>query len=136
MFYNGTLNIAQSPEFLDIFPESTVVNQNAKKLQIWLKDPLRMFPSITFAPLGGSITGRCEASDYLYCDDLVSGFEEATSLPRLEKLWSMYSVNLQQRKLDGAKEIHLATPWSVHDVIDRLVIEGASNDRIKVIKLP
>ena len=33
------------------------------------------------------MTGRCEAGKYLYCDDLVSGIEEALSITRLEKSW-------------------------------------------------
>lgn len=82
------------------------------------------------------MTGRCEASKYLYCDDLVSGIEEAMSVPRLEKLWQFYTVNAKQRKKDGAKEIHVATRWSVHDPITRLANDNADNPRCKIISIP
>lgn len=134
-FYVGVMEIVTSQRFKEIFPESILVNQNAKREEIWLKIAKR-YPSITFAPIGGSLTGRCEASKYLYLDDLVSGLEEALSVVRLEKLWGLYTVNAKQRKKDGAKEIHVATRWSVHDPITRLSREHANNPRCKVINIP
>lgn len=134
-FYVGVMEIVTSQRFKEIFNESILINQNAKREEIWLKVAKR-YPSITFAPIGGSLTGRCEASKYLYMDDLVSGLEEALSITRLEKLWGLYTVNAKQRKKDGAKEIHLATRWSVHDPITRLSRENANNPRCKTINIP
>lgn len=131
-FYIGVMECVQNPRYIEIFPDSPLVSQNAKREEIWLKVAKR-YPSITFVPIGGSMTGRCEASKYLYCDDLVSGIEEALSVPRLEKLWQTYTTNCKQRKKDGCKEIHLATRWSVHDVITRLAIENEKNPRCKII---
>ena len=103
------MEIVSGERFQKVFPESPLVNQNAKREEIWLKVQ-RRYPSIVFASVGASITGRAEAGNYLYCDDLVSGIEEALSRPRLDKLWELYTTNLRQRKKEkGAKEIHIAT---------------------------
>ena len=134
-FYNGTMEIVMSDMYKLIFPDSPLVNQNAKRQEIWLKVQKR-YPSITFAPIGGSVTGRAEASRYLYCDDLVSGIELALSPNRLDKLWQIYTDEFKQRKLDGAKEIHVATRWSVHDPITKLSIIHEDNPRAKIIALP
>lgn len=133
-FYLGVMEVVQSQRFREIFPESGLVNQNAKREEIWLK-VMRRYPSITFVPIGGSMTGRCEATRYIYFDDLVSGIEEALSLPRLQKLWQRYTTDASQRKKDGCKEIHVATKWSVHDPINKLAIKHANNPRCKIIKL-
>lgn len=133
-FYMGVMEIIQNPRFSEVFPDAPLVNQNAKREEIWLKT-MKRYPSVTFVPIGGSMTGRCQASNYLYCDDLVSGLEEALSPARLEKLWGLYATNCRQRKMDGAKEIHVATPWSVHDVISRLSMDNADNPRCKIIKM-
>ncbi len=134
-FYLGVMEIILSKQFGEIFPEAKLVSQNAKRQEIWLKEAKR-YPSITFAPVGGSVTGRSEAEKYLYCDDLVSGIEEALSVKRLEKLWQIYSTNFAQRKKDGCKEIHLATPWSVHDPISRLRLDNVDNPRCKIVAIP
>jgi predicted phage terminase large subunit-like protein len=129
------MEIVQHERFNEVFPESPLVMQNAKREEIWLKRYKR-YPSITFVPINGSMTGRAEASRYLYCDDLVSGIEEALSPDRLNKLWEKYSTDAKQRKLDGCKEIHIATPWSVHDVISKLKESNSENSRVKVVEIP
>lgn len=133
-FYIGVMEIVQSSRFKEVFPESILISQNAKREEIWLKVAKR-YPSITFAPIGGSMTGRTEASRYIYFDDLVSGIEEALSIVRLESLWSKYTVNGKQRKKQGCKEIHIATRWSVHDPISRLTVDNEDNPRCKVINI-
>lgn len=134
-FYIGVMEIVQSQRFKEIFHDAPLITQNAKREEIWLKVAKR-YPSITFVPINGSMTGRCEAGKYLYCDDLVSGFEEAVSITRMEKLWSLYTVNCKQRKLEKCKEIHVATVWSVHDVISKLMVEHEDDPRCKIIKMP
>jgi predicted phage terminase large subunit-like protein len=134
-FYIGTMEIVQSQRFKEIFADAPLVSQNAKREEIWLKVAKR-YPSISFVPIGGSMTGRAEAGNYLYCDDLVSGIEEAMSLSRMEKLWQLYTVNCKQRKKDGCKEIHVATRWSVHDPITKLAKQNADNPRCKIISVP
>ena len=132
-FYSGVMEVVMNERFTEVFDDAPLIKQNGKREEIWLKVDKR-YPSVLFVPVGGSMTGRAEAGNYLYCDDLVSGLEEALSLPRLEKLWGLYSVNVKQRKKDGCKEIHVATPWSVHDPISRLTEEFKDDPRCLVIK--
>lgn len=134
-FYIGVMEVVQNPRFMDVFPDSKLVNQNAKREEIWLK-VFRRYPSISFVPINGSMTGRAEAGNYLYCDDLVSGIEEAMSPTRMDKLWQTYSVNARQRKKSGCKEIHIATRWSVNDPMSRLEVANEGNPRFKSIRIP
>lgn len=133
-FYNGVMELVQSEEYSDVFPKSPLMNQNAKREEIWLYT-VRRYPSIMFVPIDGSMTGRGEANNYLYCDDMVSGVEEALNRGRLDKLYEKYTVNVRQRKKSKCKEIHIATPWSVHDVITRVKSSNLDNPRCKVMKL-
>lgn len=132
-FYSGVLEIVTSDRYKLMFPESLLINQNAKREEIWLKVS-RRYPSILFVPINGAMTGRSEASKYLYCDDLVSGIEEALSLVRLESLWQKYTINAKQRRKDGSKEIHVATPWSVHDPISKIATIEEGNPRCKILR--
>lgn len=134
-FYIGVMEIVTGDRYKEVFPECPVVNQNAKREEVWLK-VMKRYPSITFVPIGGSMTGRAEAGNYLYCDDLVSGIEEALSITRLDNLWQKYTVNAKQRKKNYAKEIHIATKWSVHDPITKLSRANEDNPRCKIIAIP
>lgn len=134
-FYIGVIEIVESQRYNEVFPLAKLVNQNAKKEQIWLGE-MKRYPSINFIPIGGSMTGIGEANNYLYLDDLVSGIEEAMSIPRLEKLWDLYTTNCRQRRKEGCKEIHVATRWSVHDPISKVDMNNQDNPRCKVISIP
>jgi predicted phage terminase large subunit-like protein len=73
----------------------------------------------------------------LYCDDLVSGIEVALNKERLDKLWETYTTDLRQRKIgDHCGELHIATRWSVHDIIGRLEAMYGDSPRAKFIVLP
>lgn len=133
-FYIGVMEIVMMDRYKEVFPESSLINNNAKREEIWLKT-MKRYPSITFVPIGGSMTGRAEAGNYVYCDDLVSGIEEALSISRLESLWQKYTVNVIQRKKEGCKEIHVATNWSVHDPISKLKRDNADNPRCKILDM-
>ena len=58
------------------------------------------------------------------------------SKERLDKLWTTYTNDLKSRKKEGAKEIHIATRWSVHDVIGRWEDMYGASDRARFIVLP
>lgn len=134
-FYSGVLEILQNDRYKKAFPESQLVNQNAKRLELWLQ-VMKRYPTVSFIPIEGSMTGRAESGNYLFVDDLVSGIEQAMSPTRLEKLWTTYSVNARQRKKQGCKEIHIATRWSVNDPMSILERQNEENPRFKSIKLP
>ena len=120
----------------DVFPAISVSNTNAKDCRIDL-DKRQRFETLEFTSIGTGNAGLYRASTLLYCDDLVSGIEVALSKERLDKLWETYTTDLRQRKIgDHCKELHIATRWSVHDVIGRLEREYEDNDRAKFIVVP
>ena len=119
----------------DVFPGITVSNTNAKDCRIDVGKRKR-FETLEFTSIGTGNAGLYRASKLLYCDDLVSGIEVALSKERLDKLWETYTTDLRQRKIgDHCKELHIATRWSVHDVIGRLEQRYGDSDRTKFIVL-
>lgn len=120
----------------DVFPMVQVSNTNAKDCRIDLGKRKR-FETLEFTSIGTGNAGLYRASRLLYCDDLVSGIEVALSKERLDKLWETYTTDLRQRKIgDHCKELHIATRWSVHDVIGRLESDYGNSDRAKFIVIP
>lgn len=120
----------------DVFPNVTVSNTNAKDCRIDLGKRKR-FETLEFTSIGTGNAGLYRASTLLYCDDLVSGIEVALSKPRLDKLWETYTTDLRQRKIGNkCKELHIATRWSVHDVIGRLEQNYGDSDRNRFIVMP
>lgn len=120
----------------DVFPAVQVSNTNAKDCRIDLGERKR-FETLEFTSVGAGNAGLYRAATLLYCDDLVSGIEVALSKERLDKLWETYTTDLRQRKIgDKCKELHIATRWSVHDVIGRLENEYGSNPRARFIVVP
>ena len=120
----------------DVFPAVNVSSTNAKDCRIDL-DKRQRFETLEFTSIGTGNAGLYRAATLLYCDDLVSGIEVALSKERLDKLWETYTTDLRQRKIgDHCKELHIATRWSVHDVIGRLEREYMDSDRAKFIVVP
>lgn len=137
------LKQGQIPEYTwrEIFPNVQIEGVNANEETINL-GKFKSFKTITFRALGASQTGVTRAEGLLYCDDLCSGIEEALSKIRLDKLWTKYSTDLKTRKKKGrkgrvCKELHIATRWSVWDVIGRLqrLYEGKKK-KCKFIAIP
>lgn len=124
----------------EIFPTVEIQDVNAKEETINL-DKFKPFKSITFRAIGASQTGVTRADGLLYCDDLCSGIEEALSKIRLDKLWQKYTTDLKTRKKGGrngrtVKELHIATRWSVWDVIGRLQKQYSDDKRCRFVAYP
>lgn len=120
----------------EVFPTVSISNTNAKDCRIDIGNRKR-FETLEFTSIGTGNAGLYRAARLLYCDDLVSGIEVAMSKERLDKLWEIYTTDLRQRKIgDHCKELHIATRWSVHDVIGRLEREYGDSDRAKFIVIP
>lgn len=120
----------------DVFPLTQVVNTNAKDCRIDLGKRKR-FETLEFTSIGTGNAGLYRAATLLYCDDLVSGIEVALSKERLDKLWETYTTDLRQRKIgDVCRELHIATRWSVHDVIGRLEREYSGSGKALFITVP
>lgn len=137
MFYDAVLNIITSNEYCwsDVFPDVVFEGNNAKEETINL-GRWQPFKTLTCRPIRGSLTGVTRCEGFLYVDDLVSGIEEALSIDRLDKLYGEYTTDLKSRKKKKAKEIHIATRWSVHDVIGRLERIYEGNPRAEFIAVP
>lgn len=138
MFYDGVLDITTSDEYRwsEIFPDVKLRDTNAKaeKLDFGKYKP---FYSLQCTSVGSKNSGKVRCNRYLYCDDLIGGIEEALNKTRLDSLWNIYSVDARQRKLnEQVKEIHIATRWSVHDVIGRLKTLYEGSDRVRFIAVP
>lgn len=137
MFYDAVDNFIESNEYCwaDVFPEVKMESTNAKEETINL-DRWQPFKTLTCRPINASLTGNTRCEGYLCVDDLVSGIEEALSKERLDKLFNKYGTDLKTRRKVGAKEIHLATRWSVHDVIGRLQRQYEGDPRARFVAVP
>ena len=120
----------------DVFPGIQVSSTNAKDCRIDI-DKKQRFETLEFTSIGTGNAGLYRAMNLLYCDDLVSGIEVALSKERLDKLWETYTTDLRQRKQgDHCVELHIATPWSVHDVIARLQQKYGDDEDARFINIP
>lgn len=138
MFYDGVLNIVSDDleyTWKEIFPDLTPNQQNAK-MQQFNVGKYKPFPSVQCTTAGSENAGKVRCNGYLLVDDLIGKLEEALNKNTLDKLWGVYGVDARQRKMDGCKEIHIATRWSVHDVIGRLQTIYEGNPRCKFIAFP
>ena len=120
----------------DVFPNVSLCGTNAKDYRIDLGKRKR-FETLEFTSIGSGNAGLYRAMRLLYCDDLVPGLEVALSKDRLDKLWDTYTTDLRQRKIgDHCKELHIATRWSVKDVIGRLERQYENTGRAKFVAVP
>ena len=123
----------------DVFPMVQVVRTNAQDMMIDLGIDSRKgkrFATLEFSSVGSGNAGKVRAENLLYCDDLVDGLESALSKERMDKLWSLYATDLRQRKIGNCKELHIATRWSIHDVIGRLEQSYGDSDRAEFVVIP
>ena len=125
-FYAESLNIMTSDEyrFGEIFSNVHICKKSAEYSWIDLNEEKR-FHSLNFRSIDAGTTGLVEASNLLYCDDLVKDVETANNPDRLEKLYYAYTSTIKDRKVqrkckDGeyrpCPELHVNTPWSINDV--------------------
>lgn len=143
MYYDGVYDIVTNDDdyaWHDIFPNLSVTSTNAKMEQFNI-GKYKPFPSVQCTSVGSKNAGKVRASKFLLVDDMIGGIEEALSPTTLDKLWGKYAVDARQRKTqdtDGkpCKEIHIATRWSVHDVIGRIQNMYVGNPRVKTISVP
>ena len=148
-FYSEALNIMTSEEyrFNEIFYNVRICKKSAEYSWIDLNEEKR-FHSLNFRSIDAGTTGLVEASNLLYCDDLVKDVETANNPDRLEKLYYAYTSTIKDRKVqrkckDGVyrpcPELHCNTPWSINDVTNRIIRTEESkgnNDRVRIISVP
>lgn len=148
-FYKEFLEIVTSEEyrFKEIFPKVTLCTKNAEYNYVDFNTDKR-FHTAMFKSIEGGTTGLAEASNLLYCDDLVKDVEQANSKDRLDKLYFNYTSTIKDRKVqrlckDGVyrpcPELHVNTPWSIYDVTSRIVAtekEKGNNERVRIVSIP
>ena len=143
MYYDGVYDIVTNIDdyaWNEIFPNLSVTNTNAKMEQFNV-GKYKPFPSVQCTSVGSKNAGKVRASKFLLVDDMIGGIEEAMNPMILDKLWNKYAVDARQRKIQDSegkncKEIHIATRWSVHDVIGRIQNMYEGNPRVKTIAVP
>ena len=147
-FYSEIMNIIDGEEYRyhEIFPNNRIANKSAEYLYLDLNKAKR-FHTYNYVSIEAGGTGKVQAERLLYCDDLVKDVEQANNPDRLEKLYYNYTGTIKDRKIqrlckDGVyrpcPEIHINTPWSLHDVTSR-VVENAKQDdmsRVRVVSVP
>ncbi len=143
MYYDGVYDIVTNGDeyaWNEIFPSLYVTSTNAKMEQFNV-GKYKPFPSVQCTSVGSKNAGKVRASKFLLVDDMIGGIEEAMNPMILDKLWNKYAVDARQRKIQdttghNCKEIHIATRWSVHDVIGRIQNMYEGNPRVKTISVP
>lgn len=143
MYYDGMLDIVTNVDeytWGEIFPDLSVTRTDAKMEQFNV-GKYKPFPSVQCTSVGSKNAGKVRASKFLLVDDMIGGIEEALNPLVLDKLWNKYAVDARQRKIQdtngrNCKEIHIATRWSVNDVIGRIQRMYEGNPRVKVIAVP
>lgn len=143
MYYDGIYDIVTNFDdytWNEIFPDLTVTSANTKMEQFNI-GAYKPFPSVQCTSVGSKNAGKVRCSKFLLVDDMIGGIEEALNPNILEKLWNKYAVDARQRKVqdtngNNCKEIHIATRWSVNDVIGRLQRMYEGNPRVKIISVP
>ena len=147
-FYSEIINIIDGEEYRyhEIFPNNKIVNKSAEYLYIDLNKSKR-FHTYNYVSIEAGGTGKVQAERLLYCDDLVKDVEQANNPDRLEKLYYNYTGTIKDRKIqrlckDGVyrpcPEIHINTPWSLHDVTSRVVRNAQEDDmsRVRIVSVP
>ena len=147
-FYGEIMNIIDGDEYRyhEIFPNNNIANKSAEYLYIDLNKS-RRFHTYNYVSIEAGGTGKVQAERLLYCDDLVKDVEQANNPQRLEKLYYNYTGTIKDRKIqrlckDGeyrpCPEIHINTPWSLHDVTSRVVRNAEEDDpeRVRIISVP
>ena len=147
-FYSEIMNIIDGEEYRyhEIFPNNKIANKSAEYLYLDLNKP-RRFHTYNYVSIEAGGTGKVQAERLLYCDDLVKDVEQANNPDRLEKLYYNYTGTIKDRKIqrlckDGVyrpcPELHINTPWSLHDVTSRVVENAKLDDmsRVRIISVP
>jgi hypothetical protein len=138
MYYEGMLDIVGNADeyaWNEIFPDLSITKTDAKMEQFNV-GKYKAFPSVQCTSVGSKNAGKVRANKFLLVDDMIGGIEEALNPMILDKLWNKYAVDARQRKMKGCKEIHIATRWSVKDVIGRIQQMYGDSPRVKIIAVP
>ena len=136
MFYRAVYSMISSTEYAwrEVFPDIRIESKSDKDQNINLGD-FKPFKTLSCKSIGSATAGVTRANGILCCDDLIEGKEEAFSPERLEKKYESYSIDLRTRKMEGCKERHICTRWSVHDIIGHLASMYEDDPRARFLAI-
>lgn len=136
MFYRAVWSIVSTEEYAwnEVFPSIKIESKSDKDQYINLGQ-FKPFKTLACKSIGSATAGVTRANGLLCCDDLIEGKEEAFSKERLEKKYETYAIDLVTRKMEGCKELHICTRWSVHDIIGHLIANNEDNPRARFIAI-
>jgi len=92
--------------------------------------------TIYFTSIDSQKAGVMEATHLICVDDLIGGIEEASNPIRLENAWTKYTTDVLQRKVGDVALLHIATRWSLHDVLTTVEREHADDPKARFIRIP
>lgn len=136
-FYNGCLEYLGPPyHYHDIFPDARLVQTNADLKTVNLAEKAR-FPTVMCRSIDASQVGLSEATNLLYLDDCVEGYEEAKNRDRLEEKWRVISGDVIGRAIEGTPIVICGTRYSLYDPIGKLQEYARSEGlRMDVLETP
>ena len=134
MFYRAVWSIITTDEYAwkEVFNNVAIESKSDKEQYINL-GKFKPFKTLSCKSIGSATAGVTRANGFLLCDDLIEGKEEAFSPERLERKYEAYSIDLRTRKMEGCKELHICTRWSVHDIIGHLISMYEDDKRARFI---
>ena len=145
MYYDSVCDIITNDveyTWKEIFPTIKLGESNAKR-ETFNVGIRKDFASIQCTSVSSKNAGQYRCSKFLFVDDMIGSIDEALNKSILDKLWNDYAVDARQRKITDSdkkmcKELHIATRWSIHDVIGRLqrMYEDDPTTRARFIAVP
>ncbi|MCM1276043.1 MAG: hypothetical protein NC299_11890 [Lachnospiraceae bacterium] len=132
------LKIFSSAGFKRMFPGISV---ESNKEDMWIdllpKPYDNGYHTLYFAGIDSTMAGVINCSRLLYCDDLISGIEEAMKPERMENALQKYVVDIRQRRANSkVKELIIATRWGTNDPLTYMEEAHEGDARYKFIKRP
>lgn len=132
------LKIFNSQGFKRMFPHITV---ESNKEDMWIdllpKPYDNGYHTLYFAGIDSTMAGVINCSRLLYCDDLISGIEEAMKPERMENALQKYVVDIRQRRANSnVIELIIATRWGTNDPLTYMEEAHEGDPRYKFIKRP
>lgn len=118
-FYQGVLEIITDPvtyRWAEVFPECNIASKNAADTTLNLVRK-KKYPTFTARSVVGTLNGACDCSGVLIADDLCSGYEEAISRTRMEKLEAIVENDLLSRCKSTTRKVWIGTRWTTADPI-------------------
>lgn len=121
-YFDGLLELTTDPTYTyaEIFPENVKKKLITDALDTTIDmQRKKSYPTFTCRSIYGTLNGACDCTGLAVADDLFSGYEEAISEARQEKVWGIFDNNYMRRLKSESKLILMGTRWALKDVQGR-----------------